>query len=132
MNPGSLPPGDYYNIVFDPDNEQTGDFGNTGWGPDFPNAATVIAPLYTQLGIGDLSQVEDEAFEAKIDARARDARSRGAGQEVAGSRQGSRGEGLDHPDVLWLQPEHDRREGRADYRWPAYGSWPYAIMYVTP
>jgi peptide/nickel transport system substrate-binding protein len=132
VNPGSLPPGDYYNIVFDPDNEQTGEFGNTGWGPDFPNAATVIAPLYTQLGGWDLSQVEDEAYEDKI----QDALATLDRQEQA-----LKWQALDKEAVekAWIIPtfftySQNLAGGSVGpiYRWPAYGSWPYAIMYVTP
>ena len=132
VNPGSLPPGDYYNIVFDPDNEQTGDFGNTGWGPDFPNAATVIAPLYTQVGGWDLSQVEDEEFEAKI----QDALATLDRQEQA-----LKWQALDKEAVekAWIIPtffgySQNLTGGQVGpiYRWPAYGSWPYGIMYVNP
>jgi peptide/nickel transport system substrate-binding protein len=131
VTPGALPTGDYYNIVFDPTNEQTGHFGNTGWGPDFPNAATVIAPLYTQVGGWDLSQVEDEAFEAKI-------------EEALGTldreEQAKLWQALDKEAVekAWIIPTfftYSQTMGGGQvgpiYRWPAYGSWPYGIMYVT-
>ena len=132
VNPGSLPPDDYYTIVFDPDNEQTGDFGNTGWGPDFPNASTVIAPLYTQVGGWDLSQVEDEAYEDKIqDALA----------TLDREEQATKWKALDKEAVekAWIIPTffgYSQTMGGGKvgpiYRWPAYGSWPYGIMYVTP
>ena len=37
-----------------------------GWGPDWPNASTVIPPLFTPTGGWDLSQVDDKAFNAKV------------------------------------------------------------------
>ena len=132
VNPGSLPPGDYYNIVFDPENEQTGDFGNTGWGPDFPNAATVIAPLYTDVGGWNLSQVHDDAFEAGI----QDALATLDRQEQA-----TKWQQLDKQAVenAWIIPtffgySQNLSGGKVGpiYRWPAYGSWPYGVMYVTP
>lgn len=132
VNPGSLPPGDYYNIVFDPENEQTGDFGNTGWGPDFPNAATVIAPLYTDVGGWNLSQVHDDEFEAGI----QDALATLDRQEQA-----LKWQELDKQAVenAWIIPtffgySQNLSGGKVGpiYRWPAYGSWPYGIMYVTP
>jgi peptide/nickel transport system substrate-binding protein len=132
VNPGSLPPGDYYNIVFDPDNEQTGQFGNTGWGPDFPNATTVIAPLYTDVGGWNLSQVHDAEFEAAIaDANA----------TLDRQEQALKWQALDKQAVenAWIIPtffgySQNLSGGKVGpiYRWPAYGSWPYAIMYVTP
>ena len=66
VEPGPIPPADYYNTVFDPENELRGQFGNAGWGPDWPNASTVIAPLFTQVGGWDLSQVDDDAFNAAV------------------------------------------------------------------
>ena len=39
-----------------------------GWGPDWLNASTVIPPLFTPDGGFDLSQVNDKAFNAKVDA----------------------------------------------------------------
>src|SRR6185295_11689199 len=56
----------YCSIVFDP--KKAGDFGVGGWGADWPNASTVIPPLFTQKGGWDLSQVDDEALNAEIDA----------------------------------------------------------------
>jgi peptide/nickel transport system substrate-binding protein len=132
VNPGALPAGDYYKIVFDPENEQTGDFGNTGWGPDFPNATTVIAPLYTQLGGWDLSQVEDDAYEAKIQE---------ANATLDRDAQAKLWQALDKEAVqkAWIIPtfftySQNLSGGKVGpiYRWPAYGSWPYGIMYVTP
>jgi peptide/nickel transport system substrate-binding protein len=132
VTPAALPTGDYYKIVFDPENEQTGDFGNTGWGPDFPNAATIIAPLYTQLGGWDLSQVEDDAYEQKI-------------QDALGTldreEQAAQWQALDKEAVekAWIIPTFFGRSqnmagGKVGpiYRWPAYGSWPYSAVYVTP
>ncbi|MBA3688225.1 MAG: ABC transporter substrate-binding protein [Chloroflexi bacterium] len=66
VTPAPLESGKYYSIVFDP--EKAGDFGVGGWGADWPNASTVIPPLFTQIGGWDLSQVDDEALNAKIDA----------------------------------------------------------------
>ena len=66
VTPAPLEPGKYYSIVFDP--EKAGDFGVGGWGADWPNASTVIPPLFTQKGGWDLSQVDDEALNAEIDA----------------------------------------------------------------
>lgn len=132
VSPGSIPPDDYYKVVFDPDNDQTGEFGNTGWGPDFPNAATVIAPLYTQLGGWDLSEVEDDAFQAKIDD---------ALATLDRAEQAKKWQALDKEAVekAWIIPtfftySQNLTGGKVGpiYRWPAYGSWPYAIMYVTP
>jgi len=61
-----IPSGSYYSTVFDP--KKAGDFGYGGWGSDWPDASTVVPDLFTQKGGWDLSQVDDAAFNAKVDA----------------------------------------------------------------
>ena len=41
---------------------------SNGWGPDWPNASTVIPPLFTMNGGWDVSRVDDKAFNAKVAA----------------------------------------------------------------
>src|SRR5262245_8211430 len=64
LNP--LEPGGYYSIAFDP--KVSHEFGYGGWGADWPNASTVIPPLFTQAGGWDLSQLDDKAFNDKVAA----------------------------------------------------------------
>jgi len=59
-----IEPGQYYGIVFDP--EQAKELMRSGWGPDWLNASTVIPELLGQTGGFNLSQVKDDAYEAKI------------------------------------------------------------------
>jgi peptide/nickel transport system substrate-binding protein len=56
VNP--IEPGAYYSTVLDP--EQQGHMGTAGWGPDWPNASTVIPPLFTDNGGFNLSRVSEE------------------------------------------------------------------------
>lgn len=131
VNPGAIPPGDYYKVVFDPDNELTGEFGNTGWGPDWPNAYTIIAPLYTDVGGWNLSKVHDEAFEAKI---------KDAVTTLDRAEQATKWQALNKESVQkgWIVPTFfgfsqtlaGTKVGPI-YRWPGAGSWPYGIMGVT-
>lgn len=131
IEPGPIPPADYYNTVFDPTNELTGDFGNAGWGPDWPNASTIIAPLYTQVGGWDLSQVDDEAFNAKVET---------ALTTLDRADQAAQWQALDKEAQLhaWTIPTFFGRSQTLAgtkvgpvWRWPAYGSWPYGIMYAV-
>lgn len=130
VEPGAIPPGDYYKVVFDPKNELTGELGNTGWGPDWPNASTIIAPLYTEVGGWDLSKVDDAAFNAAV-------------QDAIGTTdraaQATKWQALDKQAVQagWIVPTFFGRSQTIAgdkvgpiYRWPAYGSWPYGQMYV--
>lgn len=132
VNPGAIPPGDYYKVVFDPDNELTGEFGNTGWGPDWPNASTIVAPLYTEVGGWDLSKVNDADFEAKI---------QDAFATIDRAEQATKWQALNKEAVQkgWIVPTFFGRSQTLAgtkigpvYRWPAYGSWPYGVMYVKP
>jgi peptide/nickel transport system substrate-binding protein len=77
LNP--IPPGQYYGTIFNKDRATA--LMNNGWGPDWPNASTVIPPLYTIAGGWDVSYVDDQA-----------------GPDVAGTQQGGSEERLDHPD----------------------------------
>ena len=74
VTPNPIEPGQYYSIVFDP--KKAGEFGTGGWGADWPNASTVIPPLFTQEGGWDLSQVDDAAFNAKVKAATTETRPR--------------------------------------------------------
>ena len=131
VNPGAIPPGDYYKVVFDPDNELTGEFGNTGWGPDWPNAYTVIAPLYTDIGGWNLSKVPAGPFNDKIKA---------AVETPVGPDQSAQWQALNAEAVKagWIVPTFFGRSQTLAgtkvgpiYRWPGAGSWPYGIMYVV-
>ena len=60
VKPNRIEVGQYYSIVFDP--EKAGQLMWAGWGPDWPNASTVIPELFTPAGGFNLSQVDDKAF----------------------------------------------------------------------
>ena len=64
VKPNPIEVGQYYSIVFDPD--KAGDIMWAGWGPDWPNASTVIPELFTPAGGFNLSQVDDKAYTAKV------------------------------------------------------------------
>jgi peptide/nickel transport system substrate-binding protein len=130
VNPGPIPPGDYYKVVFDPKNELTGELGTGGWGPDWPNGSTVIPPLFTEVGGWDLSKVDDAAYNAAV-------------QDALGTTdraaQATKWQALDKQAMQqgWAIPTFFGRSQTIAgdklgpiYRWPAYGSWPYGQMYV--
>ena len=50
------------------DDSRATELMNNGWGPDWPNASTVIPPIFTLKGGWDVSRVNDKAFNAKVDA----------------------------------------------------------------
>jgi peptide/nickel transport system substrate-binding protein len=117
-------------IVFDP--AKAADFGTGGWGSDWPSASTVIPALFTQAGGWDLSHVDDAPFNAAIDdAMATTDRVAQAAKWQALNRQAV--------ENAWVIPTFFSRSQTIAgtrvgpvYRWPAYSSWPYGAMYVTP
>ena len=129
VEPAPLEAGRYYSIVFDP--EKAGEFGAGGWGPDWPNASTVIPPLFTVEGGWDLSQVDDPDFNAKV---------KEAQTELDRPTQATMWQALDKEAMLhgWVIPTRfgltqtiAGDKVQPTYQWPPYGSWPYAEMYVT-
>ena len=127
VKPNPIEPGQYYGVVFkDPNELLVG-----GWGPDWPNASTVIPPLFTQAGGWDLSRVDDKAFNDKVLA---------ASTELDRAKQATMWQELNKEaaEQMWIIPTRFGRDQRLAgtkigpvYSWPAYGSWPYAEMYIT-
>jgi peptide/nickel transport system substrate-binding protein len=128
--PPSCRPGMYCSIVFDPN--KGADLGTGGWGADWANASTVIPPVFTQAGGWDLSQVDDPAFNAAVeDAFATLDRAEQARKWQALNRQAV--------ENAWVIPTVFGRWYRLAgtnvgpvYQWPAFSSWPYAEMRITP
>ena len=127
LNP--IEPGQYYGIVFDP--EKAHELMGAGWGPDWPNASTVIPPLTTEAGGFDLSRWNDDAWIAKVKA---------ASQELDRNKQATMWQDLNKEvaqKMLVIPTRFGRDQRMAGtkvgpvYSWPAYGSWPYAAMGVT-
>ena len=132
VNP--IDPAHYYSTIFD--NELKHDFGAGGWGADWPNASTVIPPLFTDEGGWNLSNVQDTSGIADWTAQVKDAQT-----TIDRSAQATKWQGLNKAAVeqVWLIPsffELAQNMGGTNvgglYRWSAYGSWPYAQLYVKP
>jgi len=129
VTPKPLEPGSYYSVVFDP--EKAAETGTGGWGPDWPNASTVIPPLFTQEGGWDLSQVDDPAFNQKV----KDAQTELDRATQAKMWQDLNKEAMQH---AWVIPTRfntaqviaGNKLGGVDYQWPPYGSWDYSKIYV--
>ena len=73
VTPNPIERGKYYSVVFDP--KKAGDFGTGGWGPDWPNASTVIPPLFdSRVNLSSASNGQDygwyqsDATNSAIDA----------------------------------------------------------------
>jgi peptide/nickel transport system substrate-binding protein len=135
VKPNPIEAGQFYGIVFDPAKE--GALVAAGWGPDWPNASTVVPELFTPSGGFNLSRANDKAFNEKADqARAetdRDAQStlwKELNKEAMAQ--------------VWVIPTRFGREQRLAgskvksasgkdgqvYIWAPYGSWSYGDLYV--
>jgi peptide/nickel transport system substrate-binding protein len=135
VKPNPIEAGQFYGIVFDPD--KAGDLIASGWGPDWPNASTVIPPLFTPAGGFDLSQVDDKAFNQKV----QDAL---ANTDLAAQSEQWKELNKEAMAQVWVIPTRFGREQRLAgskvkaasgkdgnvYIWSPYGSWSYGDMYV--
>lgn len=135
VRPNPIEVGQYYSIVFDP--EQAGHIMWAGWGPDWPNASTVIPELFTPAGGFNLSQVDDPDFNEAAQA---------AKEEVDRDAQSEQWKALNKEAMqnVWAIPTtFGRSQGIAGskvgsasgengnvYFWSPFTSWPYPDMYV--
>lgn len=135
VKPNPIEVGQYYSIVFDPD--KAGHIMWSGWGPDWPNASTVVPELFTPAGGFNLSQVDDKAFNEKVQA---------AKENTDRAAQAEAWKTLNKEAMLnvWAIPTvFGRSQGLAGskvksatgengnvYYWAPFTSWPYADMYV--
>ena len=129
VTPAPLPPGQYYSIVFDP--EQSGHFGTAGWGADWPNASTVLPPLLTDAGGWNLSRVNDPQVNSAVEAGLTEL-NRDAQMKIWQDLNKYSAEQVHTlPTFFGLSQTIGGTKVGPLYRWAAYGSWPYGEMYVS-
>lgn len=129
VTPAPLPPGQYYSIVFDP--EQSGHFGTAGWGADWPNASTVLPPLLTDAGGWNLSRTNDETVNAAVEAGLTEL-DRAAQMKIWQDLNKYQTEQMMNiPTFFGLSQTIGGTKVGPLYRWAAYGSWPYGELYVS-
>ena len=125
-----IPGGQYYGIVFD--DAAAHEFGWAGWGPDWPNASTIIPPLFTDKGGWNLSRVTDPTWVASVEAAI--AETDRAAQSLLWQELNK--EAMENvfviPTTFGLSFRLAGTKVGPVYFWAPYGSWPYAEMYVTP
>ncbi|MGA0946440.1 MAG: ABC transporter substrate-binding protein, partial [Candidatus Nanopelagicales bacterium] len=125
VKPNPIERGQYYGVVF----ENGNDIMLGGWGPDWPNASTVIPPLFVQGW--NLSRVDDPAYAEKVSA---------AMVELNRETQATMWHELskEAAQKMWVVPTRFGRDQRLAgtkvgpiFSWSAYGSFPYPIMYAV-
>ena len=132
-------PGKRYACYFDAECQT--EFQAAGWGPDWPNASTVISPLFTQSGGWDISRVgmiggdpdpnspDKDFVDAVITCLGQTDRQAQATEwqrlnGVAGERM------FAIPTFFGLtQNIAGDKVGNLNRRGP-YGSWPYGVLYA--
>jgi len=123
-----LEPGQYYGVVLDP--TKATELMNAGWGPDWQNASTVIPELFGAKGGFNLSQVKDDAYEAKVqEAQAMTDRTAQADAWKALNKEAMQ--------QAWIVPTRFGKQqyiwgsnvGNA-YMWDPYGSLPFGVLFV--
>jgi peptide/nickel transport system substrate-binding protein len=128
VRPNPIEPGTYYGIVLDP--AKAHHLMTSGWAPDWINASTVIPELITPSGGFNLSQWDDAAFNAKVEA---------AKTETDRTKQGQLWADL-NTEAMKQVPVIPTRFDKTQYLvgskvggaylWFAYGSLPYGALWV--
>lgn len=112
----------------------SGGIGFSNWYAAWPDASSVIPELFTggQRGRWNLSNVDDAAFNAAV---------QDAVSTLDPGQRAQKWQALNRwvVEQAWAVPlSFGLRQSLAGtnvgpiYRWPAYNSWPYGVMYVTP
>ncbi|MDQ1626497.1 MAG: peptide/nickel transport system substrate-binding protein [Actinomycetota bacterium] len=125
----------YYTTIFD--KSRATELMANGWGPDWPNASTVIPPLFTLKGGWDVGLVNDKAYNEKVAA---------ALSETDRAKQATMWQDLNKEAMqqAWVVPtlfENDQRLAGSKvksasgqngqlYIGGSAGNWPYNDMYV--
>jgi peptide/nickel transport system substrate-binding protein len=136
VTPNSIPYEQFYAAVTDP--TSVGDLVLSAWGPDWPNASTVIPVLFTPTGGFDISQADDSTFNDMVAAaQALTDRTAQAEQWKALNRLAM--------SQAWVVPIRFARmqrlagshvktaagRGGHVYIWSPYGAWPYGDMFLS-
>jgi peptide/nickel transport system substrate-binding protein len=135
VKPNPIEVSQYYATVFDP--EKANEIMWAGWGPDWPNASTVIPELFTPAGGFNLSQVKDKAYADKVqEAKTNTDRAAQSEQWKALNKEAMQN--------VWAIPTLFGRsqslagskvkaasgDGGKPYLWAPFSSWSYADLYV--
>ncbi len=124
------------------DSECQTEFQSAGWGPDWPNASTVISPLFTQDGGWNISRVgmigddadpnsPDQDFIDAVHANLSQVDRQAQATEWQRLNQMAAERMFAIPTFFGLAQNLAGDKVGNLYRWGPYGSWPYGILYVN-
>jgi peptide/nickel transport system substrate-binding protein len=122
----------YYAYVLDPAKQH--EFGTSGWGPDWPNASTVIPPLLTPDGGFDISRVgengRDKDWMAAVDAALTDTNRADQASKWQALNKEAVQQAYVIPTFFGLAQVMGGDKVGGLYKWAPYGSWPYAQVWA--
>lgn len=132
--------GNRYACYFDPTCQT--EFQSAGWGPDWPNASTVISPLFTKSGGWDISRVGMKGADADPNSPDKDfvdavEANLGQTDRQAQAVEWQRLNTMAADRMFAIPTFFGITQNLAGtkvgnlYRWGPYGSWPYGILYVN-
>jgi peptide/nickel transport system substrate-binding protein len=135
VKPTPIESGIFYSTIFNP--QRAGELIWLGWGADWPNASTVIPPLFTPSGGWDVSLVNDKSYNSAVKAAQTDTNRTSQAQKW----QTLNKEAMKN---VWVVPTlFGRSQNIAGskvksasgvngkvYQWAPYGSWPYVDIYL--
>jgi peptide/nickel transport system substrate-binding protein len=124
-----IEPGEYYGIVMDPSKAEG--LIRSGWAADWPNASTVMPPLFGKGEAFNLGLVDDPAFDAKLQEAK-------AISDPATQAKAWADLNTEAMKKAWIVPTvygktqyiWGSKVGGA-FMWDAYGSLPYGNLWVT-
>ena len=102
----SLPLGDYYTIIFD--EKKAHEMMALGWGADWPNAGTVLGPLFAGNGSWNLSRTDDPVYNKKFAAAQQNLNRDEQATAVAGAQRLLDAAGLGDSDAVRERPASGR------------------------
>jgi peptide/nickel transport system substrate-binding protein len=128
VKPNPIDSGVFYGQVFD--DKQAGDLIWSGWGPDWPNASTIIPSLLTPDGGFDLARYNDPTFNKAVTAALNltDLNAQIAAWNKLNTQAVEAGTAV--PTLAERQQRMFGGKVGGAYIWAPYGSWNYGTIWI--
>lgn len=123
-----LEPGEYYSIVMDPTKAEA--LMRSGWAADWPNASTVIPPLFGQNESFNLGAAGDQSFWDAIAAAKANTDATSQAAQWADLNKQAMTQAWVVPQVFGKTQYIWGSKVGGSFMWDAYGSIPYANLWV--
>jgi len=131
VKPNPIEAGQYYGVVMDP--TKAHELISAGWAADWPNGSTIIPQLFAAGGGFNLSLYNDPTYNAAAKAASVNLDRAAQAKQWQQLNTQAMAQSLVVPTLFSRDQRMTGTKVDAvggEYLWPAYGSWPYAQMYV--